>query len=198
MREVYLLVFTSIYKETKMAKNPNKVGQLAINELREFAGFTPREQRYIRCSLDIALGRQNMQGIFEHWVRDATEESQIRAQNKLYAEKIPLLRSLIPTKTDDTEIGQFMGELTRVSGYDLGREYISSFPAYRYLYERILSAKVRPWLPSAFCAAAALPHIKPPNRKKLLHSISEAAATAPGWSPVEPHFFPEWIEKVGA
>jgi hypothetical protein len=30
----------------------------------------------------------------------------------------------------------------------------------------------------------------------LLQSISEAAATAPGWSNREPAFYPEWVEKV--
>jgi hypothetical protein len=30
----------------------------------------------------------------------------------------------------------------------------------------------------------------------LLQSISESAATAPGWSGREPVFWPEWVEKV--
>ena len=30
---------------------------MTINEMREFASFTPAEQRYIRRSLDIGLGR---------------------------------------------------------------------------------------------------------------------------------------------
>ena len=38
----------------------------------------------------------------------------------------------------------------------------------------------------------------PDKRKVLLQSISEAAATAPGWSTREPVFFPEWVEKVEA
>jgi hypothetical protein len=53
-------------------------------------------------------------------------------------------------------------------------------------------------LPSAFCAAAALPQIRPERRKALLHSISEAAATAPGWSARAPMFYPEWVEKEAA
>ena len=70
------------------------------------------------------------------------------------------------------------------------------FAAYRFLYERLIGAAVRPWLPGAFCAAAALPHLHPERRRALLQSISEAAATAPGWSNREPVFFPEWVEKV--
>ena len=57
---------------------------------------------------------------------------------------------------------------------------------------------MRPWLPGAFCGASALPQIHPDRRKLLLHSISEAAATAPGWSDREPTFYPEWVEKEAA
>ena len=32
-----------------------------------------------------------------------------------------------------------------------------SFSAARFLYERLVGAEGRPWLPAAFCAAAALP-----------------------------------------
>ena len=49
---------------------------------------------------------------------------------------------------------------------------------------------------AAFCAAAALPHLHPELRRKLLQSISEAAATASGWSARQPSFFPHWVEKV--
>ena len=48
----------------------------------------------------------------------------------------------------------------------------------------------------SFCAAAALPHLHPEKRRTLLQSISEAAATAAGWSNREPCFYPEWVEKV--
>ena len=70
--------------------------------------------------------------------------------------------------------------------------------AFRFLYERLLGAEVRPWLPGAFCGAAALPHIRPERRKELLQSISEAAATAPGWSMRAPRFFPEFVELEDA
>ena len=45
-------------------------------------------------------------------------------------------------------------------------------------------------------AAAALPHLHPDLRRRLLQSISEAAATAPGWSAREPSFYPEWVDKI--
>jgi hypothetical protein len=71
-----------------------------------------------------------------------------------------------------------LGKLVRLTAFDLAQEKLTGFSSYRFLYERLLGADVRPWLPSAFCAAAALPQIRPERRKKLLQSISEAAATA--------------------
>ena len=41
---------------------------LTIAEMREFAGFDAAEQRYIRRSLDIGLGRQDA---FKLWARTA-------------------------------------------------------------------------------------------------------------------------------
>ena len=58
------------------------------------------------------------------------------------------------------------------------------------------TASARSVLPGAFCAAASLPHLHPDKRRLLLQSISEAAATAPGWSAREPSFYPEWVEKI--
>jgi hypothetical protein len=43
-----------------------------------------------------------------------------------------------------------------------------------------------------------MPHLPPSKRKVLLQSISEAAATATGWSKRQPSFYPEWVDKVDA
>jgi len=167
---------------------------LAINELREFASFSSCEQRYIKRSLDIGLGRQDA---FKLWARDATEITSIRSQYVAYQE-LKSLRSDLPEETGFEGLDAFMGKLVRVAAFDLAQERLSTFSAFRFLYERLLGAHARPWLPSAFCAAAALPQIRPERRKMLLHSISEAAATAPGWSTREPCFYPEWVEKEAA
>jgi len=167
---------------------------LTINELREFASFTPCEQRYIKRSLDIGLGRQDA---FKLWARDAGEVASIRSQYVTYQE-LKALRGFLPDENGFEGLDGFMGKLVRVSAFDLAQERLDSFSAYRFLYERLLGAQVRPWLPAAFCAAAALPQIRPARRKSLLHSISEAAATAPGWSTREPCFYPEWVEKEAA
>ena len=167
---------------------------LTISELREFAAFSAAEQRYIRRSLDVGLGRQDA---FKLWARDSAETASIRGQYVAYQD-LKVLRSMRPDETSFTGLDAFVGKLLRMAAYDLAQERVSSFAAFRFLYERLLGAWVRPWLPGAFCGAAALPQIHPDRRKMLLHSISEAAATAPGWSEREPSFYPEWIEKEAA
>ena len=167
---------------------------LTIAELREFAGFTPCEQRYIKRSLDVGLGRHDA---FKLWARDSEETASIRSQYVVYQE-LKALRGNIPADSDLGSLESFMGKLLRVTAFDIAQDRLEGFSAYRFLYERLLGAEARPFLPSAFCAAAALPQIKPERRKHLLQSISEAAATAPGWSSREPSFYPEWVEKEAA
>ena len=167
---------------------------LTIAELREFAGFTPCEQRYIKRSLDVGLGRHDA---FKLWARDSVETASIRSQYLVYQE-LKALRGNVPADSDLASLEPFMGKLLRVTAFDIAQDRLEGFSAYRFLYERLLGAEARPFLPSAFCAAAALPQIKPERRKHLLQSISEAAATAPGWSSREPSFYPEWVEKEAA
>jgi hypothetical protein len=167
-------------------------GALLISEMKEFAGFPKSTQRYIRRSLDVAFSRSDPQGT---WARDDLEAAAIAAQARFY-NQLEHLRLQIPDDSGLDMLEPFLGMLVTVSAFDLGQERIPNFAAYRFLYERLLGAGVRPWLPAAFCAAAALPHLHPERRRGLLQSISESAATAPGWSSREPVFWPEWVEKV--
>jgi hypothetical protein len=167
---------------------------MTISEMREFASFSAAEQRYIRRSLDIGLGRQDA---FKLWARSADENAAIRSQYVAYQD-LKILRSAIPGETGFECVEGFIGKLTRVAAFDLAQERIDTFSAFRFLYERLIGADSRPWLPSAFCAASALPQIKPSRRKMLLQSLSEAAATAPGWSDRAPSFYPEYIEREAA
>jgi hypothetical protein len=165
---------------------------MTLAELKEFAGFAAATQRYIRRSLDVGLEREDAMA---RWSRDVVEAASIRAQSRVY-ERLEEVRALIPDDSGLEAIEIFMGPLITVTAFDLGQGRLTTFSAYRFLYERLLGAEVRPWLPGAFCAAAALPHLHPELRRKLLQSISEAAATASGWSNRQPSFFPAWVEKV--
>ncbi len=165
---------------------------MTLAELKEFAGFSAATQRYIRRSLDVGLERDDAMA---RWSRDVVEAASIRAQSRVY-DRLEEVRALIPDDSGLEAIEIFMGPLITVTAFDLGQGRLTTFSAYRFLYERLLGAEVRPWLPGAFCAAAALPHLHPELRRKLLQSISEAAATASGWSNRQPSFFPAWVEKV--
>ena len=167
-------------------------GALLLSEIKEFAAFPGATQRYIRRSLDVGYGRRDALGC---WARDEAEVASIRAQSRLY-KQLESLRLQVPDDSGLDTIEPFLGLLVTLTAFDLGQDRIPNFAAYRFLYERLLGAAVRPWLPAAFCAAAALPHLHPDRRRPLLQSISESAATAPGWSNREPVFWPEWVEKV--
>ena len=165
---------------------------VSILEFSEFAGFGAKTQRYIKRSLDVGLGRRDAVRL---WSRDDEETASIRKQYAVYGNLVSL-RADVPTKCRVSEQADFMARLVPLATFDLAQEKLECFSAFRFLYERLISADVRPWLPSAFCGAAALPQIQPERRKMLLQSISEAAATAPAWSDRAPVFYPEWVNKV--
>lgn len=179
-------------KDDGMSAAMKPAGALALAEMKEFAGFAAATQRYVRRALDIGLDREDA---LQRWSRDVVEAASIRAQYRLY-DRLPDLRATVPADSGIAGVEPFLGQLVTISAFDLAQGRLTSFSAYRFLYERLIGATVRPWLPSAFCAAAALPHLQPDMRRRLLQSISEAAATAQGWSTREPAFFPYWVEKV--
>ncbi|GAA0744506.1 hypothetical protein GCM10009075_28130 [Sphingomonas trueperi] len=165
---------------------------MTLAEMKEFAGFAAGTQRYVRRSLDVGLERDDA---LSRWSRDVVEAASIRAQARIY-ERLKDIRAMMPSDSDLGGIEPFMAPLVTLSAFDLGQGRLTSFSSYRFLYERLLGAEVRPWLPAAFCSASALPHLHPDLRRKLLQSISEAAATASGWSNRQPSFFPQWVEKI--
>lgn len=175
---------------TNAGRSPD--GTITLAEMREFASFPAATQRYIRRSLDVAFHRADA---MELWCRDVVEAASIRAQARLY-ERIGELRAIVPDDSGLDQVEPFMAPLISISAFDLGQDRLTGFSAYRFLYERLFGAGARPWLPGAFCAAASLPNLHPEKRRALLQSISEAAATAIGWSNREPSFYPEWVEKV--
>ena len=168
-------------------------GGRTIVEMKEFGSFPAATQRYVRRSLDVGLERNDADAV---WARDVGETVSIRAQTRMYQRHLPQLRSVVPADTAYERLTPFMAPLIGLTAFDLGQGRLTSFSSYRFLYERLLGARARPWLPGAFCAAAALPNLHPDLRRSLLQSITEAAATAPGWSDREPSFYPSWVEKI--
>jgi len=171
-----------------------QTASLSIAEMREFAGFTAAEQSFITRSLDVFMGRSDA---FKAYGSDSSGKSAIRTQYIAYRE-LRALREELPAGHGVDGLTQFMGPMVRIAAQDLLGDQIDSFSAFRFLYERMLGAASRPFLPAVFCGAAALPQVRPCRRKMLLQSLSEAAATAPGWSDREPAFFPERLEDEAA
>ncbi len=170
----------------------NASAKIFVSEFREFASFSKGEERYIARSLAVGLGQGDA---FELWARDDAEKIGISKQYQAYRE-LRFLRDMLPQIDEHYVDEAFMGKLIKVSAFDLGQGKLKSFAAYRFLYERLLGAESRPWLPGAFLSAAALPQIPSQARKDLLQSISQAAATSPGWSATRPAFFPKCVDKV--
>jgi len=165
----------------------------AVAELAEFARFSREEQRYIERALELALGAGNLGKL----ARPGEHLAELRERHAAYRE-LRALRFAIPQPGCLSALDGFMGMLLRASAQDLSRGSLGSFAAFRFLYERLMGAAVRPWLPAAFCGAAALPQIHPDRRKALLSSLTEAAATAAAWSQAEPGFFPHSLEDETA
>ena len=164
-----------------------------ISEMMEFATFSAAEQRYIRRSLDVAERGANAG---DRWARHSTEGARINAQSRLYRTLLEAIRRDIPDDIEAGAVTNVIGPLMTVSAFDLGEGKLNSFKAYRFLYERLLGGAVRPWLPSAFLAAAALPSIHPSLRKALLGSVTADDVAAFGWTIRDAAFTPEWVEKV--
>ena len=175
-----------------MTSATNLAGRTSLEEMREFASFPKGTQRYIRRSLDLGLDRRDAA---RRWARDPAELARIRAQRHAYR-RLDLVRATLAGMNGDGSAETLLTPLIGLTAFDLGEGRLPSFAAYRFLYERLIGARARPWLPAAFCAAAALPHLHPEVRRTLLASVSEAAATASAWSTREPLFVPEWVDKV--
>ncbi|HEV2596226.1 MAG TPA: hypothetical protein VGU01_13600 [Sphingomicrobium sp.] len=163
-----------------------------LAELTEFASFKSAEQRYIRRSLDVALAGPDAT---DQWARGILEAAAIGLQAKAY-EAIEEIAALVPEDVEPDDPGSLLAPLIRISAFDLHQGKLTSFAAYRFLYERLFGAGVRPWLMSAFCAAAAMPCVHPELRAELLQSLDARDMTASGWRTRAAVFFPEWVEKV--
>lgn len=171
-----------------------KASSVSIVEMKEFASFPASTQRYVRRSLDVSAGRQD---VVDRWSRDAGETAQILAQAKIY-ERLPEVRDLIPADSGLLSAEPMMSPLVTMATFDLGQGRLTGFSSFRFLYERLLGGRSRPWLTTAFLAGASMPGIPPALRGVLLKSISETAALAADWTVREPVFVPSWVEKVSA
>ena len=165
---------------------------MMLGEIEEFGTFNYEAQRYICRSLDVS----NVPNLSPaEWARTARETDDIRAQMDVYS-LLPGIRASIPHDEPVVNAEAFLFPLIAATAFDLSCRSFDAFKQYRFLYERLLGAMVRPWLPSAFAAAAALPHFRSDESSALLASVD--AALTDQWSPLEPTFYPQWAGVLDA
>lgn len=163
-----------------------------LAEIGEFATFTAAEQRYIRRSLDVA---EQGADASEKWARGIIEAGSIGEQAKRYS-TIDAVRRLLLSDLEPGDTSTVLPILIKLSAFDLQSGKLTSFAAYRFLYERLFGAAVRPWLLSGFTCAATLPCIHPELRAELMGSLSRAEIIETCSNGGEATFVPEWVEKV--
>lgn len=168
-------------------------GTAILFEMEEFAAFSAATQRYIRRSLDVGLRRCDA---VDRWARSEPEADRIRRQEAAY-EALERIRALLAEAVTAQAAGALIAALLPLTLFDLGEKRVPDFAAYRFLYERLLGAQARPWLPTVFCAAAASPNFPPEQRRAFVESAA-AALACNRWSPRDAGFLPEWVEKVDA
>jgi hypothetical protein len=159
-----------------------------ISELQEFGTFNTEVQRYICRSLNVGLFPDVT--IAAEWARDDREAADIDVQREIYG-GLSGIRSMVPANDVVVDAEAFLLPLIAITAFDLTVGPISSFVEYRFLYERLLGPEIRRWLPAAFIAAAALPHLPAEVRRVLVASASGAISSE--WSNREPSYFPRWL-----
>lgn len=164
-------------------------GEMMLAEMQEFGSFGIEAQRYICQSLDVAFSPDASPA---SWARNARESHDIYAQKQAYA-LLTTIRGALPGIDGSVDSKNFLFPLITVSTFDLTCGPIASFAEYRFLYERLVGPKARPWLASAFLAAASTPYLPVEIRRALIRSVN--ATLTDRWSTIEPTFRPRWLDE---
>jgi hypothetical protein len=162
-------------------------GEMMFAEMQEFASFGLEAQRYICRSLDIARSADISPA---DWARNEREAHDIYAQKQAYR-LLSEIRSALPGSDGSMDAEALLFPLISVSMFDIVCGPISDFSEYRFLYERLLGPAVRPWLASAFLAAASSPHLPADIRTELVRSVTSGLTDR--WSSAQPSYQPQWL-----
>ena len=171
----------------------SSAGAQILRELQEFATFPAATQDYIRRALEVRSGCPAVRS-----PQAGGEDAQSSAARIAFYDRLDEIAAAIPADDDLAAVTGLMRWLVPLTAFDIAHNALGSFAAYRFLYERLLGAAVRPWLLGAFCTAAALPQLHPAHRLQLLRSIDETSAGPRGWSIREPAFYPQAVEEIDA
>ena len=165
-------------------------GTQVLRELLEFASFPATTRDYIRRALAVRSGCPSALAPSGR----SEEEMQSLAARVAFYDRLDDIVAAIPAD-DLASVTGLMRWLVPLTAFDIAHTALGSFAAYRFLYERLLGAAVRPWLLGAFCTAAALPQLHPQHRLQLLRSLGKASSASQSRSIREPAFYPERLEE---
>ena len=161
-----------------------------LQEMAYFAEFPVATQSYICLAL---AARSGCPQAAARQAATKEEACSFAARVQFYG-NLEQIAAAIPTDDDVASATRLMRWLVPLTVFDIAHTALDSFEAYRFLYERLLGAAVRPWLLGAFCTAAALPQLHPDHRRRLMQSIDEDSGDPRSWSVREPLFFPQSVE----
>jgi hypothetical protein len=91
------------------------------------------------------------------------------------AKLIAEARTRIPQSNAYWELGPFFECAIPAAAFDLGNGPFDTFEEFEFLYDRLLGAIAKPWLPPLFLAAASMPGLIPEARIRLISSFEPSA-----------------------
>lgn len=162
-------------------------GEMMFAEMQEFASFSMEAQRYICRSLDVARSPDVSP---TDWARSEREAHDVHAQKQAYR-LLSGIRAALPGSDGVMDAEAFLFPLISVSTFDIICGPITDFAEYRFLYERLFGPAVRPWLASAFLAAASSPDLPAEVRQALVRSATSGLTDR--WSSAQPTYQPHWL-----
>lgn len=163
-------------------------GAQFVAEATEYSELSPKAQRYIARSLEVA---QTGLKCAKQWARGVGESSSIMVQVSLYM-RLPEARNKIPKSNAFWELSDFFGYALPCAAFDVSEGRLDGFAAFKFLYERLLGARARPWLASLYAAAVALPNFRPSDFYTTDGGWN-CEIDSRDWDTTEPQFMPEWV-----
>lgn len=130
--------------------------------------FPPSTVSYIAESLEIAEIEAD-----RPWLVSTGAESRTRHPGLWFARmsayySLPAARAAVPKSMAHWELSPFLAAAIMPAVLDLTQGEVDDYPAFRFLYERLLGERAVDWLPSLYLAAAAVPNIDTVHRVKLI------------------------------
>lgn len=154
--------------------------------MEDYARLPLASRRYIVRALDFGLRRGDYMA---RWAGSFFDMPANLARADLYAG----IANVRPTVSVGAPLAASADALLRrCTAFDLQYDEMHHFMAYRFLYERLFGAGIRPHLAQAYSGAASSPSLTAEGRRQALAGITMFEQTEEHFDADEPQFFPEW------